>query len=196
MTLTYKVTRDSWYVELYIFEIPDPKNLQNKKKIITLASLEHEIQKVTLMVTWPWRARSRVIAGMWNYIFLRSLTLKICKTKKYHRSCVIRTRDTKGHAHGHVTLTYKVMRDSWYVELYIFDIPDPKNLQNKKKIIALASLEQKIRKVTFRVTRPWRTGSRFEFTVLWCINLRFTTQKNKQNKKKFIALAFLHPDIL
>ena len=82
VTLTYKVTRDSWCVELYIFDISDPKNLQNKNKD--------------------------------------------------HRSCVIRTRDTRGHAHGHVTLTYKVTRDSWYVELYIFDIPDPKNLHNKK----------------------------------------------------------------
>ena len=95
-----------------------------------------------------------MIVAMWNYIFLTSLTLKTCKTKKDHRSCVIRTRDTEGHAHGHVTLTYKVTRDSWYVESYIFDIPDPKNLQNKKKIITLASLEQEIRKVTFRVTRP------------------------------------------
>ena len=101
MTLTNKVTRDSWYVELYI---------------------------------------------------LRSLTIKTCKTKKDHRSCDIRTRDTEGHAHGHVTLTYKVTRDSWYVELYISDIPDPKNLQIKKMIIALASLEQEIRKVTLMVT--------------------------------------------
>ena len=104
MTSTYKVTRDSCCVELYIFDIPGPKNLQNKKRIIALASLGQD------------------------------------------------TRDTKGHAHGHVTLTYKVTRDSWYVELYIFDIPDPKNLQNKKKIIALASLEQEIRKVTLMVT--------------------------------------------
>ena len=83
VTLIYKVTLDSYSVELYFFEIPDPKNLQIKKKD--------------------------------------------------HRSCVIRTRDTKGHAHGHVTLTYKVTRDSCCVELYIFDIPDPKNLQNKKR---------------------------------------------------------------
>ena len=83
VTLTYKVTRDSCCMELYIFDIPDSKTLQNKKKD--------------------------------------------------HRSCVIRTRDRKGHAHGHVTLTYKVTRDSWCVELYIFDIPDHKNVQNKKK---------------------------------------------------------------
>ena len=57
-------------------------------------------------------------------------------------------------AHGHATLTYKVTRDSCCTELYMFDIYDPRKLQNKKKIITLASLEQEIRKVTFRVTRP------------------------------------------
>ena len=74
-----------------------------------------------------------MIVAVWNYIAATSLTLKTCKTKKDHRSCVIRTRDTKGHAHGHVTLAYKVTRDSSSVELYIFDISDPKNLQNKKR---------------------------------------------------------------
>ena len=111
VTSTNEVTRDSYCVELDIFDIFDLKNLHNKKN---------------------------------------------------HHSCVIRTRDTKGHAHGHVTLTYKVTRDSCCVEFYIFDIPDPKNLQNKNKIITLASLEQEIRKITFRVTRPWRTGSRLQ----------------------------------
>ena len=50
-------------------------------------------------------------------LFLTSLTLKTCETKKDHRSRVIRTRDTKSHAHGHVTLTYKITRDSCCVEL-------------------------------------------------------------------------------
>ena len=93
---TYKVTRDSFCVELYIFDIPDPKNLQNEKKIIAFASLEQEIR-------------------------------------------------TKGHAHGHVTLTYKVTRNSCCLELYIFYISDPKNLQNKKKIITLDSCVIRIR---------------------------------------------------
>ena len=83
MTLTYKVTLDSYSVELYLFDICDPKNLQNKKKD--------------------------------------------------HRSSVTRTRVEKGHAQGHVTLTYKVSVDSYSVELYLFDICDPKNLRNKKR---------------------------------------------------------------
>ena len=32
MTLIYKVTLDSYSVELYLFDIRDPKNLQNNKK--------------------------------------------------------------------------------------------------------------------------------------------------------------------
>ena len=74
------------------------------------------------------------------------------KQKKDHRSSVTRTRVRKGHAHGHVTLSYKVTLDSYSVDLYLFDIHDPKNLQNKKKIIALASLEPELGKVTLRVT--------------------------------------------
>ena len=51
-----------------------------------------------------------------------------------------------------VTLTYKVMLESCRVELYSLDILDPKNLQNKERIIALASLEPELIKVTIRVT--------------------------------------------
>ena len=58
MTLTYKVTLDSYSVELYIFDMGDPKNLQSRKND--------------------------------------------------HSSSIIRTRDKKGHVHGHVTLMYKV----------------------------------------------------------------------------------------
>ena len=96
VTLTYKVTLDSYSVDLYLFDIRDPKSLRNKKKIIALASLVPELGKVTLRVTWPWHTRSRVIVAVWNYIFLTSLALKTCKTKKNHRSGVIRIRDMKG----------------------------------------------------------------------------------------------------
>ena len=51
--------------------------------------------------------------------------------KKDHRSSVTRTRVRKGHAQGHVTLSYKVTLDSYSVDLYLFDIRDPKNLRNK-----------------------------------------------------------------
>ena len=102
MTLSYTVTLDSYSLDLYLFDIRDPKNLRNKKKIIALA-------------------------------------------------CT-RTRVRKGHAQGHVTLSYTVTLDSYSLDLYLFDIRDPKNLRNKKKIIALASLEPELGKVTLRVT--------------------------------------------
>ena len=49
--MTYKVTLDIYSVDLYFFDIRDPKNLRNKKKIIAPASLEPELEKVTLRVT-------------------------------------------------------------------------------------------------------------------------------------------------
>ena len=45
-------------------------------------TLEPEITKITLRVTWPWRTGSRLIVTVWNYIYLTSSTLKTCKTKK------------------------------------------------------------------------------------------------------------------
>ena len=83
---------------------------------------------------------------------MTSATPKTCETKKKdHRSSVTRTRDKKGYAQGHVTFIYKITLDSYSVELYIVDIRDPKNLQNKKKITALAS-DPELRMVTFMVT--------------------------------------------
>ena len=49
--MTYKVTLDSYSVELHFFDILDPKNLQNKERIIALALLEPELKKVTIRVT-------------------------------------------------------------------------------------------------------------------------------------------------
>ena len=167
---------------------PWPLKLAKQKKIIALASIKREIRKVTLMVTWAWRTRSRVIVGVWHYIFLTSLTLKTCKTKKDYRSCVIRTRETEGHAHGHVTMTYKVTSDSWCLELCIFDISDPENLQNKKKIIALESIEQEIRKVTLMVTWPWRTRSRVIVGVWNYLSLTSLTLKTRETKKRLSLL--------
>ena len=37
LNLTYKVTLDSYSVDLYLFAIRDPENLRNKKKLIALS---------------------------------------------------------------------------------------------------------------------------------------------------------------
>ena len=68
VTLTYKVTLDSYSVDSYLFDIRDPKKpAKQKKKIIALASL-------------------------------------------------VITRVRKGHAQGHVTLTFKVTLESYSVD--------------------------------------------------------------------------------
>ena len=69
-------------------------------------------------------------------IFLVSLVTPM----KNYRSCFSGTSDEKGQAQFHVTLIHKVTLDSYSVDLYFFEILDPKNLQNKERIIALASL--------------------------------------------------------
>ena len=145
MTLTCKVTLDSYSVNSYLFDIRDPKNLQNKKMIIALASLEPEIKKITLRVTWPWRARSCLIVTVWIHIYSTSATLKSCKTKK--------------------------------------------------KIIALASLELEIWKVTLRVTWPWRTGSRLKATVWIHVYLSSMSKIYFQNSSQIISLAYPGPNI-
>ena len=183
MTLSYTVTLDSYSLDLYLFDIRDPKNLRNKKKIIALASLEPELGKVTLRVTWPYHTRSRLIVTVWIYIYSTSATLKTYETKKDHRSSVTRTRVRKGHAQGHVTLSYTVTLDSYSLDLYLFDIRDPKNLRNKKKIIALASLEPELGKVTLRVTWPCHTRSRLIVTVWIYIYLTSATLKTNETKK-------------
>ena len=124
------------------------------------------------------------------------MILKTCETNKYHRSIVTRSRVRKGQTQGHVILTYKVMLDSYIVDLYLFDIRDPENLRNKNMIIALASLVPELVKVTLRVTWPWHTRSRL-IVALWIyIYLTSATPKTCETKKKIIALASLVPELV
>ena len=60
--------------------------------------------------------------------------------KKDHHSRFIRTRDKKGHVQSHATLTYRVTLSVYSDVVYLFEILDPQNMQNKKKFIALAFL--------------------------------------------------------
>ena len=69
-----------------------------------------------------------------------------------HNSNFTGTGDKKGHVQRSVILTNKVTLVSYSGELYFFEMLDPKNLQNRERIIALASLKQEIRKVTLMVT--------------------------------------------
>ena len=80
VTLIYKVTLKCYSVDSYLFDIRDPKDLRNEKQF-TLASLEPELGKVTLMVTWPWHTRSSLIVTEWIYIHLTYATPKTCEMK-------------------------------------------------------------------------------------------------------------------
>ena len=145
MALTYKVTLDSYSVELYLFDIRDPEKMQNKKKD--------------------------------------------------HRSNVIRTRYRKGHAQGHVTLTYKITFDNQSVESYLFDIRDPKNLQNKKKDHRFSVTRTRDKKghvqghvtVTYMVT--------LEGYSVYSRLFDFYKQNYIQNNTKIISLAHLGSEI-
>ena len=153
VTLSYKVTLDSYSVDLYLFDIRDPKNLRNKKKDHRSSVTRTRVRKghahghVTLSYKVTLDSYSVDL-----YLFDIRRFLNLRNKKKDHRSSVSRTRVRKGHAQGHVILSYKVTLDSYSVDLYLFDIRDPKNLRNKKKIIALASLEPELGKVTLMVT--------------------------------------------
>ena len=133
MTSTCNVTLDSYSVESYLFDIRDPKNLQNKKK-------DH---RSSISRTWDEKGHAQGHVTLTCKVTLDSYSVesylfdirdfKNLQIKKDHRSSISRARDKKGHAQGHVTLTCKVTLDSYSVDSYIFDIRDPKNLQNKKK---------------------------------------------------------------
>ena len=134
MTLTYKVTLDSYSVELYSLDILDLKNLQNKKKIIALSVTRTSDKKghVQGHVTLTYKVtldRYSVESYLFDIRDPKNLQTK----KKIIALSVTRTRDKKGHIQGHVTLTYKVTLDSYSVESYLFDICDSKNLQKKKR---------------------------------------------------------------
>ena len=68
-----------------------------------------------------------------------------------------------------------------------------------KKFIAIACLQPEIRKVPFKVTRPCHETLTYKVTRqgysvgLCCIE--FPDPKNHENKKKFIAVACLQPEI-
>ena len=140
MTLIYKVTLDSYSVESYLFDIHDPRNLQNK-------------------------------------------------TKDNHSS-VTRNRDKKDHAQGHVTLKYKVTLDSYSMKLYLFDIRDPKNLQNKKKDHRSSVTRIGDKKGHFQghVTLTHRVTLE-DYSVNLC-PFEFYKQHYIQNSSKFISVAY------
>ena len=134
-------------MELYLFDIRDPKTCKTKNKIIALASLEPEIRKVMFTVQAHVTLKYKVTLDSCSvelYLFDICYPLKTCRTKKDHRSSVIITRDKNGHVQGHVTLSYKITLISYSVVVFYSRSLTPKNLQNKKTFFALAFLHPDI----------------------------------------------------
>ena len=111
---------------------------------------------------------------------------------------VVQTISTKYRAlnptpiQDHLTLTYKVTRQGYSVGLCcIIAFPDPKNLENKKKFIAVACIQPEMGKVSIKVTWPSCARSRFKTTVLALVALSFQTRNTKETKKTFIDVACL-----
>ena len=94
-----------------------------------------------------------------------------------------------------MTLTYKVTLDSYSVELYLFDICDPKNMQNKKKDHRSSVTRNRDKKghVQGHVTLTYKVTVK-GYSAVVCF-FKIHEPKNLQNKKKFIAPAFLHSDL-
>ena len=193
VTLINQVTLESYSVELYLFDIRDPRNLQNKKDHHSSVTIEPDIRKVMLRVTWPWRTRSRLIVTVWNYIYLTSATPKTCKTKKDLCSSFTRIRDKKGHVRGHVTLMHRVMLKGCSVDLCSFEFYKQNCIQNSSQIIPVAYPGPDIGIVMWKLLRksawPWISRSRFMITHQ---NFDFWKQQPFQHRfeKKIIKICY------
>ena len=90
MTLTYKVTLGIYSVELYLFDIRDPKDLQTKKihrsSVTRTRDKKGHVQghvTLTYKVTFDRYSVELCLFAICD--------LKICKTKKDHSSSITRT---------------------------------------------------------------------------------------------------------
>ena len=77
-----------------------------------------------------------------------------------------------------------VIGDRWCVELYIFDIPNPKNLQTKKDHLSCV-IRTKDKKGTFggRATLTYRVTLWVYSDLMYLFEIH-ARPKNMQNKKK------------
>ena len=91
----------------------------------------------------------------------RYLGLRFRLDLPYRSPSLTRIRDNVGHVQGQVTLTCKVMLNSYSVDLYLFDISTSLKTCRTKKIITRVLLEQEIRKVTL-----WQDHVTLTFQVM------------------------------
>ena len=147
MSVSFRISRsnDARAMIVFVMQVFKVKDVK-KVEFHTVTIMRDLIRQghVTLNITSLISSSSE--AGV--MIFLVSLVTLM----KKHRSGFSGTSDEENHAQFHMILIYKVTRDSYSVELYLFETLDPENLPNKKRIIVLASLERELGKVTLRIT--------------------------------------------
>ena len=132
MTLSFKVNRENHAFVTSWNEFRDPKNIRNNKKSIVLRQAQPKLVKVTYNITWPWVSRSSVkITHLW-LVGMNFVTQKTLETKKIHRSCTTTAKVSKGRVQHHVTLSFKVIRNSHAFLTSWNEFPDPKNIRNKE----------------------------------------------------------------
>ena len=143
MSLSYKVTLYSYSVDLYLFDIRDPKNLRNKK---------YHRSSVTRTRVRKGHAQGHVTLSYKVTLESYSVDLylfDICdpknqRNKKDHRSSVSSTRVRKGHAQGHVTFTYMVTLENYSKDFCSFEFHEQNYMHISSKIIFVAHPELEI----------------------------------------------------
>ena len=154
------------------------KTWKTKTKLVVLASLDLDKWKFMLRVTWPWRTSSGVFRGAIGPCPLwpkkKILTIgKIWKTW-FGPLCVSTRGQQKFGPLFEIlntplrtsSLTNKVTCKVYSVDLCSFQLRDPEKLENKRNVVALASLEPENWRVIFRVTWPWLSRSPVKLTLL------------------------------
>ena len=140
MTLSHKVTLDSYSLDLYLFDIRDPENLRNKKKDHRSSVARTRVRKghahghVTL--TLSYKVTHGSCSGI--YIYSTSATLKTCGNKKKIIALAsLKPELGKGHAQGHVTLTHRVTLENYSVDFRPFEFHKQNYMHISSKIISI-----------------------------------------------------------
>ena len=114
--------------------------------------------------------------------------------KKLNDLACTQSGDRKCHFQGHVTLTYKVTRQSYDIGLYFVDFLEFKKLRNKKNHCC-SMYTSRDRKCHFQghVTLTYKGTRQGHDIRLYAID--FSELKNLRNQKKIIAVACIQAEI-
>ena len=144
MTWRHDVTTSQHWKTYNIFEISDPKRHRNKKRINFLAHPLAEIGESGFVTSWHDVMTSHHDTNEKLITFSNSVTQKIMKTKKNQLSSTSVSWDRRIRICDVMTWRHDVTSWHKWKANNIFELSDPKNHGNKKRIIFLAHLQTKI----------------------------------------------------